>query len=176
MSELEQEKKDITIRFENNPNKYIIQIDFTENSPSLEEQQKKYLESKSEELKITNYGMYSLFEINSGMFIIQKSDLDIYPEGTVFIMKNCSLIDNAINNKINELIKQYNNPESFLIQKPEKNIKKEKNEYDEFDIEENEEENKTQENIKKEKQNIESIKTKAMNNLKKYAIVSQIII
>ena len=57
MSELEQEKKDITIRFENNPNKYIIQIDFTENSPSLEEQQKKYLESKSEELKITNYGM-----------------------------------------------------------------------------------------------------------------------
>ena len=57
MSELEQEKKDITIRFENNPNKYIIQIDFTENSPSLEEQQKKCLESKSEKLKITNYGM-----------------------------------------------------------------------------------------------------------------------
>ena len=101
------------------------------------------------------------------MFITKKSDLDIYPEGTVFIMKNCSLFAKAINNKINELIKQYNNPESFLIQKPEKNIKKEKNKYDEFDIEENEEENKTQENIKKEKQNIESIKTKAMNNLKK---------
>ena len=97
------------------------------------------------------------------MFITKKSDLDIYPEGTVFIMKNCSLIDNAINNKINELIKQYNNP-----------LKKK--EYDEFDIEENEEENKTQGNLKKEKQDIDSIKTKAMNNLKKYAIVSQIII
>ena len=88
------------------------------------------------------------------MFITKKSDLDIYPEGTVFIMKNCSLFAKAINNKINELIKQYNNPESFLIQKPEKNIKKEKNEYDEFDIEENEEENKTQGNLKKEKQDI----------------------
>lgn len=172
MSELEQEKKelekkDITIRFENNPNKYILQIDFTENSPSLEEQQKKYLESKSEELKIKNYNMYSLFEINSGMFITKKSDLDIYPEGTVFIMKNCSKFAKAINNKINELLKQYNNPESFFIQKSEKNMKKEKNEYDEFDIEENVEENKNKENIEKEKQDIESVKTKAMNNLKK---------
>ena len=69
MSEIEQETKelekmDITIRFENNTTKYILQIDFTKNSPSLEEQEKKFLESKSEELKITNYNMYSLFEIN----------------------------------------------------------------------------------------------------------------
>ena len=56
MSEIEQEtkeleKKDIIFRFENNPNKYVLQIDFSQNSPSLEEQQKKYLEVKSEELK-----------------------------------------------------------------------------------------------------------------------------
>lgn len=172
MSEIEQvtkelEKKDIIFRFENNPNKYILQIDFRQNSPSLEEQQKKYLEVKSEELKISNYSMYSLFEINSGIFITKKTDLEIYPEGTIFVMKNCSLFAKAINNKINELFKQYNNPESFLTQKSEKNVKREKNEYDEFDIEENEEENKIEENIVKEKQNLEIIRTKAMNNLKK---------
>ena len=172
MSEIEQvtkelEKKDIIFRFENNPNKYILQIDFRQNSPSLEEQQKKYLEVKSEELKISNYSMYSLFEINSGIFITKKTDLEIYPEGTIFVMKNCSLFAKAINNKINELFKQYNNPESSLTQKSEKNVKKQKNEYDEFDIEENEEENKIEENIVKEKQNLEIIRTKAMNNLKK---------
>ena len=41
MSEIEQEtkeleKKDIIFRFENNPNKYVLQIDFRQNSPSLE--------------------------------------------------------------------------------------------------------------------------------------------
>ena len=171
MSEIEQETKelekmDITIRFENNSTKYILQIDFTKNSPSLEEQEKKFLESKSEELKITNYNMYSLFEINSGMFVTKKSDLEIYPEGTIFIMKNCSLYAKAINNKINELLKQYNHPEG---QKTEKIVKKEKNEYEEFDIEDNEEESKDKEKYNKEteKQDLENIKIKAMNNLKK---------
>ena len=172
MSEIEQktkklEKKVVTFRFENNSNKYILPLDFTNNSPSLEEQQKKFLEAKSKELKISNFNMYSLFEINSSMFITKKSDLDIYPEGTIFIMKNCSLYAKAINNKINELLKQYKHPENFLTQKTENNFKKEKNEYEEFDIEENEEEDKNKENIIKEKQDIESIKIKAINNLKK---------
>ena len=172
MSEKEQEteeleKINITFRFENNPNKYQILIDFSKNAPSLEEQQKKYLESKSEELKITNYNMYSLFELNSCMFITKKSDLEIYPEGTIFVMKNCSLYAKAINNKINELLKEYNHPEGEKIDKIIK--KKEKNEYEEFDIDEKEEDNK---NKDKEKQNkelkqLENIKAKAMNNLKK---------
>ena len=167
MFELEQETKElakmiITIRFENNPNKYQFEIDFSKNSKSLEEQQKKFLESKSEEFKITNYNMYSLFELNSGMFITKKSDLEIYPEGTIFIMKNCSLFAKTINNKINELLKEYNHPE---IEKKEK-IKKEKNEYEEYDIEDDEEEIVTT-NKDQEKEEIENIKNRAMNNLKK---------
>ena len=103
MSEFEKEKKelekkDITFRFENNPNKYALQIDFTKNSPSLEEQQRKFLESKSKEFNLTNYGMYNLFEIKSGMFITKKTDLEIYPEGTIFIMKNCICKSNKSEN------------------------------------------------------------------------------
>lgn len=169
MSETGQDKKklekmNIIFRFENNPNKYQLEIDFSNNSPSLEEQQKKFLELKSEDFKIKNYNMYSLFEMNSGMFLTKKSDLEIYPEGTVFIMKNCSLYAKAINNKINELINQYNHPEQ---KKDEKNLKKEINEYEEFNIEEEKEENNSKDNINKEKDNIDNIKTKIMNNLKK---------
>ena len=170
MLEKEQNTKEleivtVTFRFENNPNKYQIQIDFGKNAPSLEEQQQKYLESKSEELKLTNYSMYSLFEINSCKFITKKSDLEIYPDGTIFIMKNCSLYAKTINNKINELLKEYNNPQEG--NKIEKNKKKEKSKYDEFDIEENDKEKDGKTDNKKEKQQIENIKAKAMNNLKK---------
>ena len=103
MSEFEKEKKElekkeITFRFENNPNKYVFQIDFTKNSLNLEEQQKKFLESKSIEFNLTNYGMYNLFEIKSGMFITKKTDLEIYPEGTIFIMKNCICKSNKSEN------------------------------------------------------------------------------
>ena len=118
------EKMNITFRFENNPNKYQMEILFTDKSPSFEEQQKKYLESKSEELKISNYNMYSLYELNSGMFITKQTDLAIYPEGTIFIMKNCSLYAKAINKKITELVDEYNNPEGKNQNKVEK---KEKN-------------------------------------------------
>ena len=161
---IEQPKMIISFRFENNPDKYQFEIDCSNNSPSLEEQQRKFLETKSEEIKITNYNMYSLFEINSGMFIIKKSDLEIYPEGTIFIMKNCSLYAKTINNKINELLKEYNHPES---QKKEKTKKKEKNEYEEYDIEDNEGENIDTSNKDKEKEELENIRNRAMNNLKK---------
>ena len=55
-----QEKMNIAFRFENNPNKYQMEILLSDKSPSFEEQQKKYLESKSEELKISNskYGQW----------------------------------------------------------------------------------------------------------------------
>ena len=166
------EKMNITFRFENNPNKYQMEILFTDKSPSFEEQQKKYLESKSEELKISNYNMYSLYELNSGMFITKQTDLAIYPEGTIFIMKNCSLYAKAINKKITELVDEYNNPEGKNQNKVEK---KEKNE-DDFDFEAKAEEenivNEGKNNVSvndknKEKQNLENIKTKALNSLKK---------
>ena len=166
------EKINITFRFENNPNKYQLEIDNSKNSLSLEEQQRKYLESKSEELKLSNYNMYSLFEINSGMFIINKTDFEIYQEGTIFIMKNCSLFAKAINNKMKELIEQYNNPEGI---KSEKDQKEGKNKYEDFNFDDEEEEktdnnneNKSNLNdLNKEKENLENIKSKAMNNLKK---------
>ena len=164
------EKMNVSFRFENNPNIYQMEIILIDKSTSFEEQQKKYLESKSEELKISNYNMYSLYELNSGMFITKINDLTVYPEGTIFVMKNCSLYAKAINKKIIELLDKYNNPEGKNQTKVEK---KEKNE-DDFDFEEKaEEENIVKEeknNINdknKEKQNIENIKTKAMNSLKK---------